>query len=240
MAEWNRRQLVNSQNRDAREYLVELGSDISKRQKHEAALKAQIDVLMKEMTDSCDMTGKLLVKKGELEEAAAKLVDADENEVKDKIASAGGINEKIRANADRSKIEEKLKDLRSKSTELTAKLEDIQREQKEALEKAAWPIPGLSVDDDGVLYRGLPIEQECTSSRTLISTQIGMALNPRLKLLVCQGGNDLGNAALESLQSLLEKHEFQMLLEVVTRSPEDEARCAVVIEDGRVAAGDTV
>jgi hypothetical protein len=98
---------------------------------------------------------------------------------------------------------------------------------------ATWPLPGLSLDSEGVLFNGLPFSQASKSARIATSAKIGMALNPRLRLMVCQDGNDLDNESLDSLEKLLRDSDYQMILELVTRNDDDEKRCAVIIENGK-------
>ena len=50
---------------------------------------------------------------------------------------------------------------------------------------------------------------------------------------MCEDGNDLDNETLAALEQTLIDNDFQMLLEFVTRSEEDEERCAVVFHEGR-------
>jgi hypothetical protein len=85
---------------------------------------------------------------------------------------------------------------------------------------------------------GLPFEQASTSQRIMASVKVGMALNPKLRLLVCQHGSDLDNDTLDALDQVVKAGDFQCVVEVVTRSVYDEQRCAVVIEDGRVKGVD--
>jgi len=59
-------------------------------------------------------------------------------------------------------------------------------------------------------------------------------LNPELRLLVCEHGSDLDLDTLSALDAVLKENDFQLIAEVVTRSKEDEERCAVVIADGEV------
>jgi hypothetical protein len=63
---------------------------------------------------------------------------------------------------------------------------------------------------------------------------MGIALNPELKLFVCEDGSDLDNDTLAALDAILKEHDFQMIVEVVTRTAEDESLCAIVIHDGHV------
>ena len=52
--------------------------------------------------------------------------------------------------------------------------------------------------------------------------------------MVSQHGNDLGRDQLIALEQICKDEGYQFLLEMVTRSEEDEARCAVVFQEGRV------
>jgi hypothetical protein len=72
----------------------------------------------------------------------------------------------------------------------------------------------------------------------MASVKVGMALNPKLRLLVCQHGSDLDNATLDALAKVVEENKFQFICEVVTRTKEDEERCAVVIADGEVVGAE--
>jgi hypothetical protein len=109
-----------------------------------------------------------------------------------------------------------------------------EEERAEAVANAKWPIKGMELTEDGLLLNGLPFEQASTSKRIMASVAVGMALNPKLRLLVCQHGSDLDNETLNALDAVVKENKFQLLLELVTRSKEDEERCAVVIADGEV------
>jgi DNA repair exonuclease SbcCD ATPase subunit len=184
--------------------------------------------------------------KGQIESAAKaeksarekveKLPDrtADIAAVKDKIAKADDTNRKVRENAAREKLEAELKKSRGEYQKLTDRLTEITEERAEAVANAKWPIEGMELTEDGLLMHGLPFEQASTSQRIMASVAVGMALNPKLRLLVCQHGSDLDNETLDALAKVVEEKQFQLLIELVTRSKEDEERCAVIIADGEV------
>jgi len=92
----------------------------------------------------------------------------------------------------------------------------------------------MELNEDGLVWNNLPFEQASTSQRIMASVAVGMRLNPELRLLVCEHGSDLDVDTLDALDAVLKEHQFQMICEVVTRSKEDEERCAVVIADGEV------
>lgn len=160
--------------------------------------------------------------------------------VKEKIAKADATNRKVRENQAYERLEAEVKQSRGDYQRLTDRLKEIQEERAEAVAKAEWPIKGMELNEDGLLMNGLPFEQASTSQRIMASVAVGMALNPKLRLLVCQHGSDLDNDTLDALAKAVEEHDFQLLIELVTRSKEDEERCAVVIADGEVVGAKTV
>lgn len=160
--------------------------------------------------------------------------DADIAAVKEKIAKASDTNRKVRENQAYDKLEKEVKASRGEYQKLTDRLKEIQEERAEVVANAKWPMEGMELNEDGLLMNGLPFEQASTSQRIMASVKVGMALNPKLRLLVCQHGSDLDNETLDALAKAVEEHDFQLLIELVTRSKEDEERCAVVIADGQV------
>jgi len=62
----------------------------------------------------------------------------------------------------------------------------------------------MELTEDGLLMDGLPFEQASTSQRIMASVAVGMALNPKLRLLVCQHGSDLDNDTLDALAKVVE------------------------------------
>ena len=152
------------------------------------------------------------------------------------------INEKIKHNSllqrqyDENQAQiaavKEAKELASAADKLTDAIDALNEEQDKAIAEAKWPLPNMKVDDEGVLIDGLPYESACKSNRVLTSTRVGMALNPELRLLVCEDGSDLDPDTLKELGEVLKENDFQMLVEYVTRTSDDEQMCSVVIEDG--------
>jgi len=199
-------------------------------------LTAKIAELQKQLVETTNSMG--AAKKAE-KEARAKFENmpdraSDIAAVKDKIAKADDLNRKFRENAARDLLEKQVNDFRGGYQKLTDELAKIAEERAEAVASAKWPMPGMELTEDGLLMNGLPFEQASTSQRIMASVKVGMALNPKLRLLVCQHGSDLDNDTLDALDAVVKEGNFQCVVEVVTRSQYDEERCAVVIEDGRV------
>lgn len=234
LAELEQRQAVNKANRKlrdelkTREDLVRSATDaVTQRKNQIAELQRQ---LLRDEEELAQQQARL----EEQRPIVATLEDKDEAEIRAQIKSADATNEKVRANMTRANAATQLQELRRKSEQMTQKMADIKAKQSQAIAEAKWPVPGMSFDEDGVTLNGLPFEQASKSQRIMASVEIGIALNPSLRLLVCESGGDLDLDTLQELERLLEVHDFQMIVEIVTRTKEDEQLCAVVIKDGVV------
>ena len=186
-----------------------------------------------------------LVSRDEKEEQIATLKEECEglkdnteamSEVRQQLSQADELNRKFRDNEEHKKLEAEVKQSRGQYQKLTDQLADIRDERAEEVANAEWPVEGMELQEDGLLLNGMPFEQVSTSQKIMASVRVGMALNPKLRLLVCEHGSDLDNDTLDALQKVLEESEFQMLVELVSRTQEDEERCAVVIADGQVVS----
>lgn len=231
---------------DLRSSMEKLVSDLKLRQvklhesgdaiiKQIAALQEQLDETWKQIRAAEDAEKDTLKKLESLPDRTPDIAA-----VKEKIASADAINRKVRENQAYERLEAEVKASRGDYQRLTDRLKEIQEERAAAVAQAEWPIKGMELTEDGLLMNGLPFEQASTSQRIMASVAVGMALNPKLRLLVCQHGSDLDNDTLDALAKVLEEKDFQMVVELVSRSKEDEERCAVVIADGEVVGAKTV
>lgn len=152
--------------------------------------------------------------------------------LQEKISDSDAVNKNVTRKKNSNDTKDELKRVTKAAEVLTDELIGIDQEKKEMLLVAPFPLPGLSMDSEGVLYNGLPFDQASTAERTLISVKMGMATNPKLRLMVSENGNDLDNDTLATLEETLKDGDFQLLLEMVTRNKGDEDRCAVVFFDG--------
>lgn len=159
----------------------------------------------------------------------AKLKPADEDEVRAQIAGAEGINRKHRDNAARAKQAEQTEALQQRSKELTAEIATIDAKKQETTSAAKYPIEGLAVGDEGVMFNGLPLEQASSAELLRISAAMGFALNPTLRVLLIRDGSLLDEDSLALLLSMAQEADTQLWIERV-----GEGGASVVIEDGAV------
>lgn len=186
--------------------------------RHEAA-KADLDAAEVKHAEACAILASMELKPTEAIEST--------------IQNADDVNAQVRANRERSATLAKLKTLEEKSKNCTAKIEAIDKQKADLIQSADYPIDGLAFDDDGdVTYNGIPFEQ-CSAAESLrVSIAIGMALNPKLRVILVRDGSLMDDSTLAMVCEMAQTKGYQVWVE---RVGEDES-CSVIIEDGAVKA----
>jgi hypothetical protein len=234
LEEFEEKQEQVAANAAKREALVKKQRECDENVKEIKKIQAAIKQLQADLDEEMRTGGVLCKERDEIKAEVDLLVDPDLEETREKIKNADVMNDKVRQNKAREEENRRVLLLEKQSDELSKKLEEIASKKREALQSAKWPVAGLSLDDEGVLLNGLPIEQANKATRVLTSAKIGMAMNPKLRLMVCTSGSDLDLDTIELLDKLLKESDFQMIVEFVTRTKSDEDLCAVVISNGEV------
>lgn len=98
------------------------------------------------------------------------------------------------------------------------------------IESADLPVRGLSLAADRVMLRGVPFEQASDAEQLRASMAIGMASNPKLRVMRIRNGNDFDEDALKVIADVAHADGFQIWMErVVADGPE-----AIIMENGQV------
>ncbi len=141
-------------------------------------------------------------------------------------------NARIRENNRARRIREEKRRLEKTREEYTAKIEEIDAEKNDALERAIFPIDGLGFDEDGVTYNRIPFSQASSAEQIRIATAMAMEANPRLRVATIRDGSLLDDETLKGLRQQVTDAGFQLWIERVG----DGDAGAVIIEDGEVAS----
>lgn len=189
-----------------------------------------------EALEAAKATFKEATEKHEAEKAEyLKLPDPkDEKPILEKISNASELNKKFSDNEAKFKAKQEYEQAACSSNALTNELDRIKKDVEETLASAEFPVPGMTLDREGVLLNGRAFSDNSKKERTIASAKVAIALEPTLRLMVCEDGSDLDEEALDGLAEILKDDDFQALIELVTRGKDDEDRCAVVLEAGAV------
>jgi energy-coupling factor transporter ATP-binding protein EcfA2 len=116
---------------------------------------------------------------------------------------------------------------------LTASLNDLDTTKHHRLSSAVLPVQGLGLSEGGVTWQDLPFEQASSAIRLRVSVAIGLALQPKLKVLIVRSGNDLDENNLRLLAEIAEETGSQVWLERIAGA---DGQQTILIEAGAVKA----
>lgn len=177
-----------------------------------------------------DLSERLAAQKSKVSEAFKAIPDV--SVLQAKVADVTALNTKVRHNQRYAELQRTIADLTVKANAETTLIANLDVQKEEMLAAAAFPVPGLSVTDDAVTFNGMPLEQASSSEQLRISVAIGLALNPKLKVLLIRNGNMLDADSLKILSDMATAADSQCWLEWVTANG---GEVAVMIEDGHLA-----
>lgn len=202
---------------------------------------SEIEMLQKRIEALQDECAKFEVQLGK-EEENLKILAIAATEARAKVPAMDSLqarlsevdetNRKVRANRQYQTVTADLDLKRKNVLDLTMQIKNFDEEREKMLRALKFPIQGLALGDAGVLWNGIPLAQASTAERLQISVAIGMALNPKVKVLLIRNGNTLDEDSLKIISDLAEKHDYQVWLEWVTKSKDG---VSVLIEDGHIA-----
>lgn len=155
----------------------------------------------------------------------------DTMELKEQINSVSESNRQIRAAQEKRQLGEELEAKRKESQALTLSITDIDEQKENILTETKFPIPELSFDEDGILFKGVPFSQASSAEQLRVSVGMGIAMNPELKVLLIRDGSLLDESNLKTIAEMAEKADAQVWIERVGKGEE----CQVIIEDGKIA-----
>lgn len=219
--------------RQQQEILVQNGENQRKRER-----RHQLEQEYQKVTEQIQA---LLQEQSRLEEdlkvargSAEDLVDQSTAELEQNIADIEETNRKVRANLDKDKAEEDAKDYRAQYNTLTARIEEVRKQKADLLKGADLPLPGLSVEEGELIYKGQKWDNMSGSEQLRVSTAIVRRLNPNCGFVLL---DKLEQMDLDTLQEFGQWLEQEGLQAIATRvSTGDE--CSIIIEDGYVAGQD--
>lgn len=149
-----------------------------------------------------------------------------------RLEDAEAINAQHRAYIERDREAEAVQQLALESQAITDRMTARETERAAVIEAAAFPVPGIGITEDGVTLNGVPLDQASTAEQLRLSAAIGMALNPKLRVMVIRDGSLLDEDSLRLLTEAAAAEDFVLLVETVDTT----GQVGIYIEDGNVRA----
>lgn len=169
---------------------------------------------------------------------SAAIVEVETAPLLVQIRDAEQVNRKVRENHQRAQMATDLAEARAKSTKLTEQIGLVDRAKADAIAAAAMPVPGLGFAAAGaVTLNGLPLEQASAAEKLRVSVAIGLAMNPRLRVLLIRDASLLDAASMRLVAEMAQAAKAQVWVERVADPGEG---VGIVIEDGQVRGAEAV
>lgn len=213
---------VQKSNDKIRDKCMDKVADLQHRKKQLDEMKARYSTLAEEYKAGMDELERL-------DKERKALVDPNLESIRNQIANADSINEKVRTRDAKAKALEALDDTKERYETLGEEKNELEEEKLSILSGADMPIEGLGIDADGITFNDLPIENASDAQRTLIFASIAMAMNPEIKILKITDGSLLDDEHMKKLVQMAEEKGFQLWIESVGTDG-----TGVIIEDGEV------
>jgi DNA repair exonuclease SbcCD ATPase subunit len=162
--------------------------------------------------------------------ANAKEVDADEDttELEAQIANFEAINEKVKANEERTRREAEADVLQDQYDSLTAEIEEIRQKKLSLLANAKFPISGLAIENGELTYDGKSWDCMSGSQQLIVDCAIASKLNPECRVVLLDKLEQLDLETLTEFGKWLETQDLQCIATRVSTGDE----CTLIIEDG--------
>lgn len=175
---------------------------------------------------------------GECQKAEKAFRAAPEGEFVDTAALTAELQSAQRTNAaidDRERYDQikAQRDAKDQAYQrLTQQMSVRDDKKKEAIANAKIPVPGLTFDMSQVRYKGIALGNLGEGEQLRIATLIGMAGNPKLRVICIRHGEALDEDGVKAIAALADEHKFQVWMARVDSS----GKCGIVMEDGMIAA----
>jgi hypothetical protein len=206
----------------AERYIASLNTGIFRRQtrideidRELEALKKEKDSLIyqiKEHEQVRDEKSATLPEKITQEQILAAQADIEKVEDQNKV-----IRQAIRY---RKAVKEAEK-ARQESDALTTKLERIEQDKQTRIGACKFPVEGLSLTEDQVIFNGKPIEVASSGRQIRIFVKMAMAMSPSIKVLLIRDGSLLDKTGFADICAIAQEEGYQVWFEKTDESGQE-------------------
>lgn len=161
-------------------------------------------------------------------------VDADTSDLDARIAEVDMVNERVRANRERARLQAEADAAEAEYRTLDEDCDELQRARVALLEGADMPLDGLSVEDGRLMYRGAAWGEMSGSEQLRVATAIVRRVKPECGFVLVDKLEQMDPQTLAEFGAWAESQGLQV---IGTRVATDET-CTVVIEDGRAVVSE--
>lgn len=112
-------------------------------------------------------------------------------------------------------------------------IEQIRQTKADGLAKAKFPVAGLSVDADRILFEGLPFKQVNSARRIAIAFELAASAHPGLRIAIIRNGDMLDDDTLAQVEAVAQEHGYLVLVE---RDRGNSREIGFTVAEGEISA----
>lgn len=172
----------------------------------------------------------LFVQAMEASKSAEQLQDESTAELEASIRDIEETNRKVRANLEKSRAEDEAAQYASEYDRLTESIQQKRADRMALLNGADLPLPGLSVEDGVLTYKGKHWRDMSGSDQLRVAAAIVRRLNPDCGFVLLDKLEQMDMTTLQEFSAWLEAEGLQAIATRVSTGSE----CQIIIEDGMV------
>ena len=191
---------------------------------------AHVSILRSQLADAEKQLQQLEADLAVAQKDALDLQDESTEEIERSLQEIEQINIQVRANCDREKAEQDAAHYAQQYQDLTKELEEIRHDKYALLNSAELPLPGLSVEDGELTYKGKKWDCMSGADQLICATAIVRAINPKCGFVLLDKLEQLDADQLHMFGVWLKSQKLQVIATRVSTGPE----CSIIIEDGFV------
>ena len=215
---------------DKRGEAEQLNTEIKTRDKTIESMKANLKELEDAQVVARNTLSSKILDGKTLKSEVDSLQDPDMDSITAKMSGVEESNRMVRIKAKKRELVIALENEEKAYHIKQVEIEALDNKKSDALKSAKFPIPGLSFNDDGVLYKEIPFSQCSAAERLKVSLSIAMAMNPKVRVIRITDGSLLDASNLKIISEMAKEKDFQIWLETI--HSDDPLR--VIIEDGEI------
>lgn len=220
----------NGENQRKRDRLREITNNKHKLFDDIQRMREQIEMLEKQKEELAAEYEQAVKDEETAMKTVAELQDESTAELEASLANIEEINRKVRANMDKDKAEEDAQNYADQYADLTSKIEKARKDKQDLLNAAELPLPGLSVKEGELVYKGQQWDNMSGSDRLKVSTAIVRKLNPKCGFVLLDKLEQMDLQTLNEFGEWLKQEGLQAIATRVSTGGE----CSIIIEDGYV------
>lgn len=220
-----RRQQINNK-------LTELGNEWKEKQEELNEIMAEL-ASMQRSIDALEIAQKAIKQAIEAFEPMPEPKDAAV--LSEQIAHGRITNSALDRKAQAERMDTEIDAIHKTVGKLDFAIKKYRDEAKRMTTEAKYPVEGLGFSEDGeVMYNGLPFAQASNGEQIKVSVAMGMALNPKIRIMRIKDGSLLDSSSLVAIEEMAKSNDFQVWMELVDES----GKVGVYLVDGEVASID--